>query len=152
MPRIELTTPIAASIERCFELSLSVDAHTSSMADSGERAVAGVTSGVMGLGDMVTWRARHFGVPFTMTSTISAFEKPKRFVDEQVSGPFKRWWHEHRFEEVGDGTRMVDVVEFESPAGPIGRWVNLLVLTRYMTKLLIQRNEWLASTLEVSEH
>lgn len=148
MPRIELATHVPAGPERCFELSLSVDAHASSMADSGERAVAGVTSGVMGLGDAVTWRARHFGVPFTMTSTISAFERPKRFVDEQVSGPFTRWWHEHRFEATGDGTRMVDVVEFESPAGPIGRWVNALFLTRYMTRLLIQRNEWLASTLE----
>lgn len=147
MPRIELTTEIAASPERCFELSLSVDAHTASMADSGERAVAGVTSGVMGPGDTVTWRARHFGVPFTMTSAITAYDAPRRFVDEQVSGPFRRWWHEHRFEETAAGTRMIDLVEFESPAGPIGRLVNALFLTRYMTRLLDQRNAWLAEAL-----
>ena len=122
MPRIELTTLLPASPERCFELSLSVDAHTSSMAASGERAIAGVTSGVMGLGDTVTWRARHFGVAFTMTSTISVHEAPARFVDEQVTGPFRRWWHEHRFEEVAGGTLMRDLVEFDSRRARSGGW------------------------------
>ncbi|MER7557515.1 SRPBCC family protein [Nocardioides sp. NPDC126508] len=147
MPRIELVTEIPATPEQCFELSLSVDAHRASMSDSGERAVAGVTSGVMRLGDSVTWRARHFGLPVTMTSVISEYDAPHRFVDEQQSGPFRRWWHEHRFEPVAGGTLMTDVVEFESPAGPVGRLVNALVLTRYMTTLLEQRNAWLRAAL-----
>lgn len=143
MPRIELSTEVSATPEQCFELSLSVDAHQSSMSDSGERAVVGVTSGVMRRGDSVTWKARHFGIPFTMTSVISQYDAPHRFVDEQESGPFRRWWHEHRFESVAGGTLMTDVVEFESPAGSVGRLVDALVLTRYMTKLLRQRNAWL---------
>lgn len=147
MPRIELTTQIPAMPEQCFELSLSVDAHTASMANSAERATGGVTSGAMRLGDMVTWRAKHFGIPFTMTSRISEYEAPCRFVDEQASGPFRRWWHEHRFEPVAEGTLMTDMVEFESPAGPLGRVVNGLVLTQYMTRLLRQRNEWLLGAL-----
>lgn len=151
MPRIELTTEIPATPEPCFELSLSVDAHQSSMSDSGERAISGVTSGAMRLGDSVTWRARHFGLPFTMTSVISQYDAPYRFVDEQESGPFRRWWHEHRFEPVSGGTLMTDVVEFESPAGPVGRIVNALVLTRYMTKLLEQRNAWLVDALSAPE-
>jgi ligand-binding SRPBCC domain-containing protein len=99
----------------------------------------------MRLGDSVTWKARHFGLPITMTSVISEYDAPHRFVDEQRSGPFRRWWHEHRFESTGDGTLMTDVVEFESPSGPVGRLVNALVLARYMTNLLEQRNAWLAS-------
>src|SRR4051812_38819320 len=43
-------------VTACFDLSLSVDAHAESMAASGERAVAGVMSGVMTLEDPVTWR------------------------------------------------------------------------------------------------
>lgn len=147
MPRIVLTTSISATPGQCFELSLSVDAHRSSMSDSGERAIAGVSSGVMRLGDSVTWRAHHFGIPFTMTSAISEYDAPHRFVDEQESGPFRRWWHEHRFEPVGGGTLMTDVVEFESPAGPVGRLVNVLVLTRYVTTLLERRNVWLMDAL-----
>ena len=147
MPTIELVSRIAAPPERCFALSLSVDAHTASLADSGERIVGGVRAGEMGLGDEVTWRARHFGVPFTMTSRITAHDAPHRFVDEQVRGPFGRWWHEHRFAAAAGGTEMVDLVDFASPLGPLGRVVDALVLTRYLTRLLEQRNRWLVQEL-----
>lgn len=150
MPRIELVTEIPSSPEACFELSLSVDAHQASMSDSGERVVEGVKSGVMRLGDTVTWRARHFGIPFTMTSVISEFDAPRRFVDEQTSGPFRRWWHEHRFDAIPSGTLMTDVVEFESPGGPVGRTVNRILLTRYMTRLLARRNAWLVDALSAA--
>ncbi|WP_313409741.1 SRPBCC family protein [Aeromicrobium sp.] len=148
MPVIELTTFIAAPERDCFDLSLSVEAHASSMGRSGERAIRGVTTGAMGHGDTVTWRARHFGLPFTMTSRITDYEAPHRFVDQQVSGPFRRWWHEHVFAARDGGTVMVDRVEFESPAGPVGRVVNRTVLTRYMTALLTERNRWLKEELE----
>jgi len=147
VPVVELTTQIAASPQRCFELSLSVDAHTASMTGSRERAVAGVTSGVMRLGDTVTWRATHFGLPFTMTSTISEYDAPRRFVDHQVSGPFRRWWHEHRFVAVDGGTLMSDRVESESPLGPLGRLVDGLLLERYMAGLMRERNRWLVESL-----
>lgn len=151
VPRIVLTTLIPAAVDRCFELSLSVDAHTASMADSREQAIGGVVTGLMELGDTVTWRARHFGIPFVMTSRITEHEPPRRFVDEQVSGPFRGWWHEHRFEQVPQGTLMTDVVEFESPLGPLGHAVNRVILTRYMTNLLIQRNRWLGGALSQPE-
>ena len=144
MPTIELTTHLAAPPERCFELSLSVDAHSASMGYSSERAVGGVTSGIMRLGDTVTWRATHFGLPFTMTSRIAEYDAPRRFVDEQVRGPFDRWWHEHTFEPDGDGTVMRDRVDFASPLGPVGQVVDRVFLTGYMTRLLQQRNGWLA--------
>jgi ligand-binding SRPBCC domain-containing protein len=143
-----LETVIAAPVGDCFMLSLSVDAHAASMRGSGERAVGGVTSGVMGLGDTVTWRARHFGVVFRMTSAITAYEYPGRFVDEQHHGPFRHWWHEHAFAAVHGGTRMVDVVEFCSPVGLAGAAADRLVLGHYMPRLLRQRNAWLKATLE----
>ncbi|MEV0590360.1 SRPBCC family protein [Nonomuraea cavernae] len=87
MPRFEVSTRVPASPERVFKVSLSVDVHTSAFAGSGERAVAGVTSGLLTLGDHVTWEARHFGLRWRLTSTISACEAPTFFVDEQVAGP-----------------------------------------------------------------
>lgn len=147
--RFEVQTQIAATPAACFDLSLSVDAHTASMGPSGERAVAGVTSGRMAHGDTVTWRARHFGIWFRMTSAITAYDRPARFVDEQVAGPFASWRHEHRFEPLGPGgTRMVDVVEFRSPGGWLGSLVDRALLARYMERLILQRNAWLRRTLE----
>lgn len=150
MIRLRLETRIAATPAECFALSLSVDAHTSSMSDSRERAVGGVTSGEMRAGQTVTWRAVHFGIPWRMTSLISAYGAPHRFVDEQVSGPFARWHHEHRFEPDGSGTRMLDLVEFAAPLGPLGRIAERIALRRYMTRLLERRNVWLRETLEGS--
>jgi ligand-binding SRPBCC domain-containing protein len=117
------------------------------MSRSGERIVGGVGSGIMGPGDSVTWQARHFGIPFRMTSQITDYDAPNRFVDEQASGPFERWWHEHRFEETDGTTTMTDIVEFNSPLGPLGKLIDTLVLTRYMTRLLAQRNRWLVEAL-----
>lgn len=146
---IWLETVIVASIGDCFDLSLSVDAHTASMSGSGERAIGGVTSGAMKLGDTVTWRARHFGVAFRMTSAITEYQYPSRFVDEQLHGPFGRWWHEHTFKTATNGeTVMTDVAEFQSPLGPLGFLADHLVLDRYMPHLLRQRNAWLKATLE----
>ena len=59
MPVIELATSIAAPIDRVFDLARSIDLHTNSTSGTGERAVAGVTSGLIGPEQEVTWRARH---------------------------------------------------------------------------------------------
>jgi ligand-binding SRPBCC domain-containing protein len=102
----------------------------------------------MGPGDTVTWRARHFGVVFRMTSAITEYEYPARFVDEQQQGPFRRWWHAHEFAATDGGTRMLDVVEFRSPLGLAGATADRLVLGHYMPRLLRQRNAWLKAVLE----
>ncbi len=148
MTELVLRTVIQAKAEECFRLSLSVDAHTASMGRSKERAVAGVTEGEMSLGDSVTWRAMHFGVPFRMTSAITAYDRPHRFVDQQARGPFREWWHEHTFIVQGGSTLMTDVVRYSAPAGPLGRLIDGLVLRSYMQRLLELRNAWLKSELE----
>ncbi|KIP53352.1 hypothetical protein SD72_03750 [Leucobacter komagatae] len=143
-----IETPVAAPAERCFELSLSIDAHSLSMHDSRERAVAGVTSGVIGEGEEVTWSARHFGIRFRMTSRIVAFAPPTSFVDAQTRGPFAHWWHEHEFVETTEGTLMIDRISFASPCGFIGRAVDRWILARYMANLITRRNDWLVEELE----
>lgn len=150
MAHLRMETLVPTTVEECFRLSLSVDAHTASMSASGERAIAGVTHGVMGLGDTVTWQARHFGVPVRMTSGITELDRPRRFVDEQVAGPFAHWRHEHLFTAVDTGTRMVDVIDFRAPLGPLGALVDRMVLTRYMTHLIRERNTWLAAAAGAS--
>jgi ligand-binding SRPBCC domain-containing protein len=130
--------------EQLFDLARSIDAHIYSQADAAERAVAGVTSGLIGVGQEVTWRARHFGLPLRMTSRITAMDFPERFVDEQVRGPFKAFRHVHEFEATGHGSLMTDRVEFTAPFGPLGRLVERLVLRRYLERLIAERGLYLA--------
>ncbi|WUA02246.1 SRPBCC family protein [Streptomyces albidoflavus] len=149
MTRFELETRIAAPVPLVFGLSLDVDAHTASMARSGERAVAGVTSGAMVLGDTVTWRARHFGVVWRMTSRITAYDHPTHFVDEQTAGPFHHWWHAHHFTPDGHGgTLMRDEITFQAPLGPLGRLAERAALDRYMPHLMRERNAHLRAVAE----
>jgi ligand-binding SRPBCC domain-containing protein len=149
MPHLGLVTVIDAPPERCFDLSLDVDLHTQSTG-AREEIVGGVRSGRMVLGDDVTWKAWHFGIPFRMTSAITEYERPTRFVDEQTRGPFSSWRHEHRFEPNDGGTRMVDAVHYRSPMGPIGSLVDRIRLERYMVDLLRHRNEFLRVRAEGS--
>ena len=145
MVRFQRQTLIPLDMPEAFDLSLSIDAHVGSFAASGERATAGVTSGIIGMGEFVTWRAKHFGITWTMTSVITAWDRPRRFVDEQRSGPFKEFWHEHRFSPAEGGTLLEDDVRFTAPLGPLGRIAEALVLRRYMPHLIDVRNEFLVT-------
>jgi ligand-binding SRPBCC domain-containing protein len=137
-------TESALPRELLFDLARSVDAHTASQKSAGERAVAGVTEGLIGVGEQVTWRARHFGIPLQMTSRITALDFPASFVDEQVRGPFKAFRHVHEFEATTTGSIMTDRVEFTAPLGFLGRLVEKLVLRRYLERLIRDRSRFLA--------
>jgi ligand-binding SRPBCC domain-containing protein len=140
MPVIELATSVAAPVERVFDLARSIDLHMDSTASTGERAVAGVTSGLIGLGEEMTWRARHFGVWQTLAVRITAFERPTHFADTMLRGAFRRIEHHHHFEAVPGGTTMHDVFTYESPLGILGRIADFLFLERYLRAFLIKRN------------
>lgn len=151
MSVLELTTEIKASVETCFNFARSVDLHKASMAQSGEEAVGGVTSGLLELGDEVTWRATHFGVRQKLSSSITAFEFPRYFRDEMTRGAFKAIRHHHRFESLNGTTIMYDRFEYETPFGIFGRVFDKLILRRYMTKLLEKRNRSLKSIAESTD-
>lgn len=129
-----------------FDLSLSIDAHVASMAHTTEQAVAGVTSGSIGDGETVTWRARHFGIMWKMTSLVSEVDRPHRFVDAQVRGPFQTFHHVHTFTEVPGGSIMRDVISVESPV--FGALAERLVLVPYLRRLITKRNAFLVATLD----
>jgi ligand-binding SRPBCC domain-containing protein len=140
MPLISLTTLIRAPVDVCFDLGRSVDAHITSAAGTEERAVEGVTTGFVTLGDEVTWEATHFGVRQRLRVRITEFDPPRRFTDEMVRGAFRSFRHLHEFEPTEDGTRMRDAFEYELPLGPLGWLADVLAVRRHMTRFLVQRN------------
>ena len=151
MPVIDITTQISAPIQRVFDLSRSVDLHAASTAQTGEHAVAGVTSGLMSLGQEVTWRARHFGIWQRLTSRITVFDPPTHFRDSLVRGAFRRFDHDHFFSQSGEVTTMRDVCDFQSPLGFLGRIADYLVLTHYLSHFLTTRNATIKKAAETDE-
>lgn len=140
MPKIIIITEINATLETCFDLSRNIDLHKISTSKTKEETIDGRTSGLIELGETVTWRATHFGVRQNLTSKITAFSRPYYFKDEQIKGPFSKFEHEHCFEKTGGIVQMTDILEFETPFGVFGRIFERLVLTRYLKRFLVTRN------------
>ncbi|MEA2607294.1 MAG: hypothetical protein QOI00_2051 [Chloroflexota bacterium] len=141
MSRIVVETSISAPIERVFDVARDIDVHLASQEGRREEAIAGRTTGRIRLGETVTFRARHLGVTMTLTSRVTVFEPPTRFVDEQVSGPFAAFRHEHVFRATATGTVMTDDWLHRSPLGLVGRIVDAVVLDRYLRRQLIARGK-----------
>jgi len=139
----EVETSIDASAERCFDLARDIGVHVGSMEASGERAIAGVTSGLIGPGEDVTWTARHFGIRWKMTARVTEYDRPARFVDEMLHGPFAAFHHEHRFEAHGPTTIMRDVVTYRLPWGPLGVIADAAFVGRHLRKLLEARGRYI---------
>jgi ligand-binding SRPBCC domain-containing protein len=146
--RIQLETSIAAPAQRCFFLSLSIDLHVDSTASTGERAIAGVTTGLIGEGESVTWRGRHFGFMLSHTSTITRYEPPDFFQDVMTAGMFRSFEHDHRFQQQNGQTVMKDELRFSAPLGIFGLAAERLVLRNYLTRFLRERNEFVKQVAE----
>jgi ligand-binding SRPBCC domain-containing protein len=148
LPRIELSLHVAAPPARCFDLARSVDAHTWCAATTGERVVGGRMTGLLDLGDEVTWRARHFGVWQELTSRITHYDRPRHFRDSMVRGAFARFEHDHFFAATEDGTTLRDVFDYRAPLGPLGWIAERLFLNAYMRRFLLARMRALKALAE----
>jgi ligand-binding SRPBCC domain-containing protein len=146
---LRVKTAIHAPRERCFDLARSVDAHVQSSEATGERAVAGRTAGLLELGEDVTWEGRHFGVKQRLTSRITAYRRPDFFQDRMVRGAFRHLEHDHSFESTSNGvTRMVDVVRFAAPFGPVGWLAERLVIGPHLRRFIQERGLTLKAMAE----
>lgn len=141
MPKFVLETHINASPETCFDLMRDIRIHAHTTSQTNEKAVAGVTDGMIGLGQTVTFEGTHFGMRQRLTVKVTAFERPHLFVDEMIEGRFKSFKHIHEFIQQDGGTLMRDTLEWISPFGIIGRLVDKLLLERHLRDLVSKRNE-----------
>jgi ligand-binding SRPBCC domain-containing protein len=151
MPTIHLTTFITAPVERVFDLSRSIDLHKQSMTKHKEEAVAGVRFGLIEKDETVTWKARHLMKNRILKTRITEMKKPEMFTDEQAEGDFKLLKHEHHFKPCDNGTIMIDIINFESPYGAVGKGFNKVYLTKYLRKLIETRNAVIKKFAEGSD-
>lgn len=148
MSKIILNTKIESDIQTVFDLARDIDLHQKSTFKTGEKAIAGRTSGLIELGETVTWKAKHLGVIQTLTTKIISMEKPNEFTDIMLKGTFKSMKHQHLFKQGGKNTTMTDIFEFESPFGVIGKLFNIIYLKNYMKSFLLERNQLIKETAE----
>lgn len=150
MKTIHLVTKIKASKQIVFDISRDIDLHQKSASKSNEKAIAGVTTGLINCGETVTWRGRHFGFYLTHKSRITSMELHDYFVDEMEEGKFKTFKHQHFFEEKNGITIMKDHLQYEAPFGIFGKLFDVLFLKTHLTQFLLERNKILKETAENS--
>ncbi|MEK3980194.1 SRPBCC family protein [Psychrobacillus sp. FSL K6-2836] len=140
MPKIVYKQIINAPKEICFDLARNVEVHTKTTSHTNEKAVGGVTEGLLEEGDIVTWEATHFRIRQRLTAKIIWMERPNQFKDTMVKGAFHSFMHTHDFLEVPEGTLMIDTFDYKSPFGILGKLADKLFLERYMKKFIISRS------------
>jgi ligand-binding SRPBCC domain-containing protein len=146
---VVVTTNIRAPIERCFDLARDVDVHCRTSAFTSERAVSpGRTSGLLERGDTVIFEGRHVGLRLRLSARIVEMERPTRFVDEAVSGPFESLRHVHDFTASDGVTRMIDTIEWTAPLGVLGALADAVFLERYMRRFLERKQAALKALAE----
>lgn len=140
MSILKLKTTIKAPIELCFNLARSVELHLESTAQTHEKVIGGRTTGLCQPGDVITWRARHFGLFQNLTSEITQMNPFSYFQDRMVKGAFKRFTHDHIFTFENGETIMEDIFNYSGPYLFLGTIAEYLFLDRYMLNLLEKRN------------
>jgi uncharacterized protein (TIGR01777 family) len=77
-------------------------------------------------GAVIEYRIKLGPIPMRWRTVIERWERPRLFVDAQHVGPYRSWWHEHRFRGEGRTTVMEDRVRYALPFGLLGRIVHRL--------------------------
>jgi ligand-binding SRPBCC domain-containing protein len=148
MTTINLITKINAPKKVVFDLSRNIDIHQNSASQTNEKAIAGVTSGLINYNETVTWRGKHFGFYLTHKSRMTAMDFYDYFVDEMEEGKFKTFKHEHSFVEKDGKTVMIDNINYQTPFGIFGRLFDKLFLKKHLINFIIKRNEILKELAE----
>jgi ligand-binding SRPBCC domain-containing protein len=150
MTKIHLTTFIAAPMERVFDLCRSINMHRVSMMHTHEKVIGGVLNGLINENETVTWQGKHLYKLRQFTSKITEMRLPHFFADEMIKGDFKYFRHQHFFKPAENGTIMIDLVEFKSPYGIVGKLLSKFYLKDYIEQLLLKRNKVIKEYAETS--
>jgi ligand-binding SRPBCC domain-containing protein len=149
MTTIHLFTNIKAPIETVFNNSRNITVHIETASKTNEKAIAGITSGLIELNETVTWQGKHFGIYIQHQSIISKMIFPTYFVDEQLKGHFKSFRHQHIFETLENGTtKMTDILEYETPYRIFGKIFDTFLLKKHLIQFIQFRNIYLKKLSE----
>ena len=92
----------------------------------------------MAVGVQIDYRLRYRGFPLRWRTEILAWEPPRRFVDCQIKGPYRRWVHEHVFLQQDGGTLVVEQVEYALLGGLL---TNALLIGRDLDRIFAYREQ-----------
>jgi|SRR5688572_16737975 len=141
MPTIHITSFIAAPLERVFDLSRNISLHKVSMQQTKDVAVRGITAGLINKDESVTWKGKHLFKTRVFTIKVTEMKPHEMFIEKIVRGAFKYFQHEHYFKQAENGTIIIDIINFETPYGWLGRTIDRIYLRGYLENMIAHRND-----------
>ena len=143
--RLRRTTRIAANLDRVF--AFFKDPRNLEMITPpwlGFRIMS-TSDDVVQHGTRIRYHLRLHGIPMSWESRITEFDENAHFADEQIRGPYARWFHRHSFRAVDGGVEMTDDVEYRLPFGPLGRLVHWLIVRHQVRAIFDYRSTAIAA-------
>lgn len=98
-------------------------------------------------GALIRYRLRIHKIPVRWTSKITAWNPPYSFIDEQLSGPYTLWHHEHTFAPERGGTVIEDAVTYGLPYGSLGRMAHWIFVRRDLKDIFDYRSQTMRELL-----
>ena len=90
-------------------------------------------------GTRIAYRLRLYGLPLRWESRVAEYSENAMFADEQLVGPYRYWYHRHRFRAVPTGVAIEDVVEYRLPLGMLGRVAHAALVHRQLNQIFDYR-------------
>ena len=102
----------------------------------------------MGEGTLIDYRLSLHGLPLRWRTEIVVWEPGRRFVDRQLTGPYRFWEHTHTFEQHEDGTLMRDTVLYRLPLGRLGTLANRAIVESDLRRIFDHRRDAIGRQLD----
>ncbi|MFN8280780.1 MAG: SRPBCC family protein [Saprospiraceae bacterium] len=97
-------------------------------------------NGLMYSGMIITYKVKPMlGISMQWVTEITHVVEKQYFVDEQRSGPYSFWHHQHRIETISGGVLMTDIVSYIPPLGIIGAIANRLFIQSKLNSIFNYR-------------
>tara|TARA_B110000444_G_scaffold244587_1_gene264189 strand:- start:563 stop:1060 length:498 start_codon:yes stop_codon:yes gene_type:complete len=94
-------------------------------------------------GKIISYKIQPFKlIALNWVTEISHVKEGSYFIDNQVSGPYKMWHHEHRFKSNTDGTtEIIDKVKYKVPFYILGRLMHKILIKRKLLEIFTFRQK-----------
>lgn len=92
-------------------------------------------------GTLIDYSLKLHGIPLKWKTEILEFKPNEYFIDQQLKGPYKKWFHQHKFYPLKNGTLMVDHITYKPPMGILGRLFAGSYIRKDVTKIFNYRRE-----------
>jgi ligand-binding SRPBCC domain-containing protein len=89
-----------------------------------------------------------FNISINWATEITQVKENKYFIDNQISGPYKIWHHEHHFEEIENGVEMKDILYYEMPFGFIGKLMYKIFIRKKIDDIFDYREQKIKELFE----